>query len=167
MVAVWKREGLSMATVRTYLSFLRAFGEWIQKRGLVQRAAFYGCAVDRSQLGSRKSLSSEGLDVEALLKTIREMDERIGVVAALMRAFGLRRNEALLFKPQSGVVPFEVTGLRPEREANFYLRAKAALGNDYVHVPVNTPLRICELPPWPTRGAWPWRVKPWSALTRR
>lgn len=148
VAAVWRREGLDIGTVQTYFSFLRGLALWIGKPGMVKRAATYGWPERRRETAQHdKSWSGQGIDVEAVLKDVHAIDERVGVTLELMRAFALRCKEAVMFKPHMHVVPFSATGLpRREREAAHYLRIKdGSKGGRLRFVPVSTPLRKTAL----------------------
>jgi site-specific recombinase XerC len=133
MVQVWKQHHLAPATIQTYLSFLRGLGMWMGKHGFVRSPAYYGLVVDeyqRHEYAQRdKSWSAQGIDIEALINDVCTFDCHVGASLRLIRAFGLRRKEAIQFRPFEHVVPFADTGLPPENKAaDRYVRIKGKGG---------------------------------------
>jgi len=129
-VAVWQKEGLAPATIQTYLSFLRGLANWIGKPGLVRAPHYYGLQPDayqRHEAAQRdKSWSAQGIDIDGLIREISHFDPYVGAAMRLVRAMGLRRKEAIMFRPHRCVVSFEATGLPlHKRKAERYARIKA------------------------------------------
>ena len=151
MVQLWKEDKLAAGTIQTYLSFLRGFAIWIGKRGLVKRPEDYGLAVDEYQRhqasNADKSWSGNHVDVQATLAGIAQYDKHVGAMMALIRAFGLRKKEAVMLRPFLCVVPFEGTGLPPDgKQANRYLAIVAgSKGGRQRYIPLNTPERIAAV----------------------
>lgn len=148
LVDHWRRGRLAPATVQTYFSFLRGLAGWIGKPGLIREPAFYGLAGARRTDAERdRSWSAQSVDIGALVDRIDRFDLRVGAMLQLIRAFGLRRKEAVMLRPHRCVVPFEATGLSPEqREADEYLWIKAgAKGGRERFIALSTPERIAAL----------------------
>lgn len=145
MVAVWRREKLAPATIQTYLSFLRAFEIWIKKPGLVRHPSFYGLVPEEYQrhgVADRdKSWSARDIDIDALIQTICAEDRYVGAQLRVMRAFGLRRKEAVMLRPWRVVVPFEATRLPWEKKrADEYLSILAgSKGGRQRYIPIDSP----------------------------
>ena len=129
MVQVWQREHLAPATIQTYLSFLRGLGMWMGKHGFVRGPAHYGLSVEeyqRHEYAQRdKSWSVRGVDIQAVIEQVCAYDRHVGASLRLIQAMGLRRKEAVLFRPFESIVPFEATGLVYEdKMADQYVRIK-------------------------------------------
>ncbi|MCL1861463.1 MAG: integrase domain-containing protein [Proteobacteria bacterium] len=144
IVKVWQREKLAPATVQTYLSFLRGLALWLGKAGLIQSPAYFGMKPSeyrRSEVAqSDKSWSAAGIDIDGLIEKVCAFDRYVGASLKLIRHFGLRRKESIMFRPHRCVVPFEATGLDPlERQADEYISIKAgAKGGRQRFIPLNT-----------------------------
>jgi integrase len=144
MVRVWQKKKLSPATVQTYFSFLRGLASWLGKTGSIQSPAFYGMEPSefrRTEVAqSDKSWSAAGVNIDALIDEVCAFDRYVGGSLKLIRNFGLRRKESIMFRPYRYVVPFEATGLAlEEREADEYVLIKAgAKGGRPRYIPLNT-----------------------------
>ncbi len=130
MVAVWQREKLAAATIQTYLSFLRGLAQWLGKHGLVRRPQHYELHADeyqRHESATRdKSWSAKKIDTDGLIDKIGMFDPHVGAAMRLVRTMGLRRKEAIMFRPHVCVLPFESTGLPlNKKKADVYVRIKA------------------------------------------
>lgn len=145
MVAVWRREQLAPATIQTYLSFLRAFEIWVKKPGLVRRPEVYGLTPEeyvRHGVTRRdKSWSAKEVDIDGLIEQIDAADPHVGAMLRVIRAFGLRRKEAVMLRPHQAVVPFEATGLPWEKKrADEYLSILAgSKGGRQRYIPIDSP----------------------------
>ncbi|MCD9026828.1 integrase domain-containing protein [Luteimonas sp. BDR2-5] len=151
LVDLWQRERLSPATIQTYLSFLRGLALWIGKPGLIRGPDFYGLAAERYERHGYaehdRSWSARSVDIDATVERICEFDPHVGAAMRLIRAFGLRRKEAVMLRPHRCMVPFEATALPPaQRAADHYVRIKAgAKGGRERFIPVSTPQRLAAL----------------------
>lgn len=151
LVDLWQRQRLSPATVQTYLSFLRGLAQWVGKPGLIREPAHYGLALENYQrhgYGLRdRSWSAQAMDIDGTVERICEFDPHVGAALRLIRAFGLRRKEAVMFRPHTCVVPFDATSLpAPQREADRYVRIKAgAKGGRERFIPLSTSERLAAL----------------------
>lgn len=99
----WEERGLAASTIANRLSALRALSVWIGKEGMIQHAADFVRnpeSVRRAQATTEdKSWTASGIDPEALIGMIEQYDWRVGLQIKLMKAFGLRRKEAVMFPP--------------------------------------------------------------------
>lgn len=99
----WESGGLSSSTIANRLSSLRALSSWIGKPGMVQKSVDYvrnPDSVQRMQATTEdKSWSAAGLNIDAMIGLIEQYDARVGLMVRLMKAFGLRRKEAVMFRP--------------------------------------------------------------------
>jgi integrase len=151
MVKVWRQKKLAPGTVQTYFSYLRGLALWLGKAGFVQSPAYFGMApaeFKRTEVArSDKSWSAAGVDIDAMIGEVCAFDPYVGASLKLIRAFGLRRKESIMFRPHRCVVPFEATGLDPnERQADEHVFIKAgAKGGRPRFIPLNSPERIKAL----------------------
>lgn len=99
----WEERRLSPSTIANRMSALRALAIWIGKPGMIQRAADFvsnPSVVQRRQATTEdKSWSASGIDIDALIGMVEQYDWRVGLQLRLMKAFGLRRKEAMMFRP--------------------------------------------------------------------
>ena len=151
VVAVWQQEKLAAATIQTYLSFLRGFAQWIGKPGLVRRPAEYGLRLEEYERheGAQidRSWAAQGIDADAVIARICQFDPYVGAAMKLVHAMGVRRKEAIMFRPHQCVVPFEATGLAlHKRKADRYARIKGgSKGGRERFVPLDTSERIAAV----------------------
>jgi len=129
MVAVWQEQKLAPGTLQGYLSFLRGFAQWIGKPGLIRQPQHYGLKpedYERHQAAQHdKSWSAHGVDILGLIGRIALFDPYVGAMLRLMWALGLRKKEAIMFRPHQCVVAFEATGFPlHKKKADFYVRVK-------------------------------------------
>jgi len=126
MVSLWRQDGLAAATIQTYLSFLRGLAQWIGKPGLVRKPDTYGLDMaqyQRHEVAQRdRSWTGAGIDIEPLIDAVCAYDRHVGAALRLIRAFGLRRKEAVMMRPSACVVSFAATRLPQDRQkAESYL----------------------------------------------
>jgi integrase len=151
MVAIWQAEQLAPATIQTYLSFLRGLAQWLGKHGMVRLPYHYGlqpAEYQRHEAAERdKSWTAQKIDIPDLIGNITAYDPHVGAAMRLVRAFGLRRKEAVMFRPHACVVPFEATGLPPQKkQADRYARIKAgSKGGRERFIPLDTVERIAAI----------------------
>lgn len=102
-------QACSAAYIQQQLSILRVFAGWIGKAGLVREAAAYveePALVTRHYPAQRDfSWAANGVDAQALVAKVTEMDRHVGIQLRLMLAFGMRRKEAVMFAPYVAEVP--------------------------------------------------------------
>lgn len=151
MVQIWREDKLKPATIQTYLSFLRGLAKWLGKNGFVRSPAHYGLEIDeyqRHEAAERdKSWSAQGVDIEALIDKVCSYDSHVGASLRLIRAFGLRRKESVMLRPNECIVPFESTGLaESEKQANRYVWIRQGAKNGRQRfVPLSTPQRVAAI----------------------
>jgi integrase len=98
----------------------------------------------RSGINERdKSWSAQGVDVDGLIEKVAAFDPYVGSMLRLIRAFGLRKREAIMFRPNECLVNFADTGLPlAERQGEDYVWVRqGAKGGRPRFVPMNTPRR--------------------------
>ena len=128
LVAYWKAEGVKDVTIRNRLGWVRWWAEQIGKPGLIPASNdTFGLAERTPYQGSK----ARRLDPETLAKV---GDERIRLALRLEAAFGLRREEALKFRPKMSdrggylaLVPSTTKGGRYREIALVHERQRALL----------------------------------------
>jgi integrase len=151
MIEIWQRDKLAPGTVQTYLSYLRALAIWIDKPGLVKPPEAYGLTPEEYKRHDAsnvdKSWSGHQVDIDAVLLAVKQYDKHVGAMLGLIRAFGLRKKEAIMFRPCVRVVSFEETRLPPElRKAERYISIMAgSKGGRLRYVPLDSPERIAAI----------------------
>jgi hypothetical protein len=115
---------LSPATIQTELSHLRTFACWIRKAGLVRRAEAYVSdprLVTRRYVATKdKAWSAQGLDPDALIRTVEAHDVWVGAQLRVARAFGLRVKEAVMPTPPARPIRVPVSRSIAARRADVY-----------------------------------------------
>jgi hypothetical protein len=144
---LWRKDQLAAPTIQTYLSFLRGLAHWIGKPGMVLPPVAYGLSPSqykRQEVAQRdRSWTGAGIDIDPLIAEICAKDRYVGAALRLIRAFGLRRKEAVMMRPHACVVPFEATGLPMERrKADKYLWVRqGSKGGRPRFVPIETQMQ--------------------------
>ena len=144
-VSIWP------ATIQTYFSFLRGLAKWLGKNGFVRGPAHYGLEIEeyqRHEAAERdKSWTAQGVDIEVLIEKVCAYDPYVGASLRLIRAFGLRRKESVMLRPNGCIVPFESTGLpENEQQADRYVWIRQGAKNGRQRfVPLNTPQRVAAI----------------------
>ena len=99
----WEERGLSSSTIANRISCLRALSIWIGKPGMIQKSADFVLdpnSVRRTQATTvDKSWTGAGIDIIPLISLVEQHDKRVGLQLKLMLVFGLRRKEAVMFRP--------------------------------------------------------------------
>ncbi|WP_195763755.1 integrase domain-containing protein [Pseudoduganella rivuli] len=99
----------SAAYIQQQLSFLRVFAGWIGKPGMVLDAEKYTknpATVRRTYTVTKdKGWSGNGVDINTTIDAVAKLDEYVAVQLQMMIAFGLRRKEAIMFRPHAAEVP--------------------------------------------------------------
>ncbi|WP_374514038.1 phage integrase N-terminal domain-containing protein [Niveibacterium sp.] len=99
----WEEAGLAAATLQVRLSILRTLAEWLGKGGMVKGIDNYLKDPSRGRrtvaAQHDHSWSAYGIDAEKLIAEISAFDRRVGMQLKLMHAFALRREEAVMFRP--------------------------------------------------------------------
>ena len=99
----------SPAYIQQQLSFLRVYSAWIGKAGLVKTPTSYvsdPSLVTRCGVAQRDhSWRAAGVDIEAALERVACIDPYVALQLEVVLAFGLRRKEAVMFRPGLAEVP--------------------------------------------------------------
>ena len=109
LVEYWVGAEQEGGTIENKLSHLRAFCEWMGKRGVVKPLDDY---VDRREAGlvrsyvttTDKSWIAAGVDAAAKIAEIAREYPRVAVQLKLQAAFGLRIEESFSLKPASALL---------------------------------------------------------------
>ena len=107
VVRFWGEQNLSPSTLRTRISVLNIFSEWIGKKGIVKRPEHYfpdGLAKRTGIAKTDKSWEGQGIDPRAIIAMATAADVRLGAMVTLQHAFGLRMMESVEIRPGKAVV---------------------------------------------------------------
>jgi len=103
VVDVWLRDGLSARTIVSNLSSLRIFCRWVGKADLVKSPEEY--VADAARVHVVRATPRDASDLRNVeifdekLNRVMDYDERVGHQFLAIRAFRLKVDEALCFKP--------------------------------------------------------------------
>lgn len=96
---------LSSATIQGYVSYLRKFSRWIGKPDLLSspHVSFTNpdCARRTQNTEIDRSWEACEIDIGSVIDTATEIQPWIGAALLAQTAFGLRRKEALCFRPSA------------------------------------------------------------------
>ena len=92
LVERWLDEGLTIGTIKNRLSHVRFWAEKVDRKSILESNEDYGIGQRESFKGNK----AQKLDLE---KLARIKGERLKMSIRLQAAFGLRREEALKFRP--------------------------------------------------------------------
>lgn len=99
----WIENKLSPSTIQGRTSVLRTFCTWVGKTNMIANLETYvtdKTLVKRVQVAQvDKSWSTNGVSYDDKLKEIEAYDIRAGAQLRIIKAFGLRRREAVCFRP--------------------------------------------------------------------
>jgi integrase len=110
MVERWVARKLATATLHNYLSFLRSFGAWIGKPGMVREPEYYVGSesphAHRSQVATfDHSWEAKQIDIDAKIAEVSAIDPWVALQLELCARFGMRPKEARHFRPHGAVIP--------------------------------------------------------------
>jgi len=150
LVQGWTEKGLSASAIQNNLSALRTFSGWIGKPGMVPPTSEIAPDARRSSIAAEdKSWAGAAVDKEQVFAKIDKIDPFVGQQVRVMDAFGLRRKEAIMFKPHladrgayvetpTGAVfplpPAPSDGSRPGNSSGETAQGAAVAGPPVVHV---------------------------------
>lgn len=107
LVHHWEVKGDGVGTIENKLSYLRALAEWIGKQNMVRSGRDYSSKPDeflRSNVATAdKTWTGNDVDVLGLLERVRLRDPVVAMQMELQMAFGMRVEEAMLFRPGKGL----------------------------------------------------------------
>ena len=127
LLKFWLEKGLSPSHIQGKSSVLRTLCSWINKPGMIRTLEHYGAPkerIKRVQVAQvDKSWSTNGVTFEDKFKEIEAHDMKLAAQLLMMSEFGLRRLEAICFRPlyamkqgfesSSIVIDFGTKGGRP------------------------------------------------------
>ncbi len=103
LMSKWESDGLSAATLQNRFSTFSIFCAWIGKNAMLGPIEDYLQDPERSEriyaAQRDKSWTGNGVDADAVIKAIAEDDPRVALQLKVLRAFGMRVKEAVMFKP--------------------------------------------------------------------
>jgi integrase len=126
VVDLWIKDDLSSGTMQNYLSYLRAFADWIGKPGMVMEPGFYfddSVRIQRTYVAVQdKTWAAHNINADEMIALVSEYDPYAGVWLAVIAAFGLRCREAQMLQPHLAVISATNTGIETPI-AEWYLNA--------------------------------------------
>lgn len=100
LVNHWIASNKAAGTIEMYLSYLRILCQWMNKPGMVKTLEEYAPGVKRTYAAKHdKSFTGNNIDFWEVWQKVYDMDQYVGMQMLLINAFGLRRKEAVMFKP--------------------------------------------------------------------
>ncbi|MDD2742051.1 MAG: integrase domain-containing protein [Rhodocyclaceae bacterium] len=103
LAKAWEAKGLSAATIQNRISVMRIFAEWIGKKGMVLAAENYvedKETVKRVYIADHdKSWTAVNINPEKIIEEIAHEDPYVAHQLKAIYAFGLRRKEAVMLRP--------------------------------------------------------------------
>lgn len=107
LLKFWLDENLSASTIQKRASIFRTFSAWIGKGNMIMELEHYvedKKRVARDQVARvDKSWSAQGVSAKDILKQMGEYDVRLLAQMSMISAFGLRKQEAICFKPRRAI----------------------------------------------------------------
>lgn len=104
LLDLWISKGLSSSTLQNRTSVLRTFCTWINRPNMIKPLETYvddKALVRRIQVAQEdKSWIGNGLDFDEVIKKIDAYEIQAGAQLRIIKAFGLRRQEAVCFRPK-------------------------------------------------------------------
>lgn len=110
IVRYWGEQKLSPSTLRTRISILNVFSEWINKRGIVKDPEHYfpdGQAKRTTIALEDKSWEAKCIDAEKKIAEALQLDQRFGAMLLLQYRFGLRMKESIEIHPNKALIDGE------------------------------------------------------------
>ncbi len=136
----WENEGLAAGTMQNRWSLLKTVLEkWLNRQGVIKPLASYLAKPEgavRTYIAQEdKSWCAKVEDVDKLITIVSAKDRYVGNQLKMMKAFGLRRKEAVMFKPRihelgDYIVVTESTKGGRQRTVNVATPAQRALLDD-------------------------------------
>lgn len=152
LVACWVGRGLSPGTLQVYMSYLRAFCEWIHRPGMVlplERYPSDSALAKRTCVAHEdKSWIGHGIVPVEKLAEIRAYDARVACCLRNCLADGMRVKEALMLRPHLAERDGQlfVTSDSRAMKCGTYLELKRGTKGGRVRwVPIDTPEKRAAL----------------------
>ena len=102
LATLWVSKGLKPPTIQGKTTVMRVFCTWIGRPNMIKPLEHYidVSLVKRTQVAQvDKSWKGNDVSYQDILKKIDAYDERAGAQMRVIKAFGLRREEAVCFQP--------------------------------------------------------------------
>jgi integrase len=105
LLAHWTAQGIEASTINLRLSVLRGFARWIGKAGVVPGTKDLGSIGFGREVAARVTYATSDkswdgvFDKERVFREVEVADRRYGLIFRVQDAFGLRRLEAIRFRP--------------------------------------------------------------------
>jgi integrase len=136
---------LGPSSLQKFHSYLTTFAKWIGKPDLVKPLRAY---IGDAKLYSRTYVATEskawrarGIDAGKVIDDIAAFDEHVAVQVDMLRCFGMRCKEAVMFRPRSDVVTAAQAG-KTSAEVTHYLKLRRGTkGGRERFIPIDTPER--------------------------
>lgn len=136
LLAHWIDKKLSASTMQGNGSVLRVFCTWIGRPNMIKSLESYVAdksLVRRSQVAQvDKSWTGNGINFEEVLQRIDSYDEKAGMQLRIIKAFGLRREEAVCLQPnRAAKLGEEQNAIYVEKGTKNGLKRNVPITNDY------------------------------------
>jgi len=129
----WVAQGLSSSTLQNRTSVIRTFCTWIGRPNMVKPLQEYikdKTIIRRKQVAQvDKSWSGNEVSFQDILQQIDSYDERAGAQMRIIKAFGLRKEEAVCFQP--------IRAMRLGQDTNTVFIEKGTKNGLKRHLPVD------------------------------
>jgi integrase len=140
---------LGPSAIQKAHSYLRTFAGWIGKPGLVLPISAYisdETLYRRSYVTKHsKAWDDNGVVPEGVIATVAEFDERVAVQIELMKEFGLRCKEAVMFRPHQDIVTAAQADKAAAGAAEYLQLRRGTKGGRLRYVPVVTPTQLAAI----------------------
>ena len=149
LLALWLSKGQSSSTLQNKASVLRTFCTWIGRKGMIKALESYvddKTLVKRVQVAQEdKSWSGNGLDFDEVLKKIDAYDMQAGTQLRIIKAFGLRREEAVCFRPnRAKLLGADQNAIYVEFGTKNGLKRHVPIDTDYQHEMLEYACRLAK-----------------------
>ncbi len=130
-------------------SYLRTFAGWIDKPWLVLPIGAYindETLYRRSYVTQHsKAWDNNGVAPAEVIAAVAEFDERVAVQIKLMKEFGLRCKEAVMFRPHQDIVTAAQAGKAAASAAEYLQLRRGTKGGRLRYVPAVTPSQLAAI----------------------
>ena len=140
---------LGPSAIQKAHSYLRTFAGWIGKPGLVLPIGDYisdETLYRRSYVTKHsKAWGDNGMVPEEVIAAVAEFDDRVAVQIELMKEFGLRCKEAVMFRPHQDSVTAAQAGKVTAGAAEYLQLRRGTKGGRLRYVPAVTPSQLAAI----------------------
>lgn len=100
LIKHWQEKKLTAGTIEAYVSCLRTLCAWMKKPGMIQPLVKYAPEIKRTYAAQHdKSFTGSEVDFWSVWNEVNAEDKYTAMQLLLIKAFGLRKEEAIRFKP--------------------------------------------------------------------